>query len=108
MLLTFALVVMGWIIFRAENIGQACDYTLRMLSFSPSGLGDVTQYMTTILPIGLLVMAEWLQREKQHAMQIPHRGIFKFRLTRMALYYFLILFILVFRGFASDFIYFQF
>ncbi|KAA6312825.1 MBOAT family protein, partial [termite gut metagenome] len=34
MLLTFFLVVIGWVIFRAESIGQAWDYLYRM--FSPS------------------------------------------------------------------------
>ncbi len=108
MLLTFALVVIGWIIFRAENIAQAYDYILRMCSCTPVSWGDITQYLTTILPLGAFVLVEWLQREKQHALQISHKGIFKFRITRITLYYALILFTLVFRGFASNFIYFQF
>ncbi len=108
MLLTFFLAVIGWIIFRAENIGQAWDYLMSMFSWD---LFDVASFNKGRLPlvyIFILMIGEWLQRDKQHALQFTNNGIFKYRCSRMAFYIFFILFILLFAGEQEAFIYFQF
>ncbi len=106
MLLTFFLVLIGWIIFRADNIGQAYDYITRMFSAS---LFEVSfQFSKRIfLYIFLLLSVEWLQRDKQHALQSIEQTL-RWRALRWGIYVLLVLTILLFPGTQSDFIYFQF
>ncbi len=108
MIITFGFVVIGWIIFRAESISDAWKYINRM--FSPS-LFDVSSFVygkQTVFFILIFLLVEWLQRDKQHALQLPNVSIFRYGSVRFALYIGLALFILIFQGVQGDFIYFQF
>lgn len=109
MLVTFGLVVIGWIIFRANSIGEAWDYTCRI--FTPS-LFDISgipaKVVMLLLFIIMFLIVEWLQRDKQHAMQLPNKYMFKYAVVRYALYVGLALSVLLFQGVQGDFIYFQF
>jgi D-alanyl-lipoteichoic acid acyltransferase DltB (MBOAT superfamily) len=72
MLLTFFLVVFGWIIFRAESIGQAWAWMGAICSsslFSMPGLltSRILLPIAVFLPVMLAV--EWLQREQEHALR---------------------------------------
>ena len=106
MLATFLLVVFGWIIFRAESMQQAVEYIIRIFTdFNPA---MPTLGRRAILLAALLVIAEWLQRDKQHPLQIEHKGIFRYRAIRWALYYILFIMIILLSGSNAEFIYFQF
>lgn len=107
MLLTFVFAVIGWIIFRAESIGQAYDY-LASIFTHPFTSGDYIDGKKWFVAGIVLLMAEWLQRDKQHALQLSDRGIFRYRLSRWGLYYLLIYLIFNFAGSSQTFIYFQF
>ena len=61
-----------------------------------------------LLYISVLLIVEWLQRDKQHGLQITERGIWKYRLVRFSLYYVLVFAILALKGESETFIYFQF
>ena len=109
MLLTFALAVFGWIIFRAENIGQLSDVVSIILSKSllcvPMLLGQYF-YIPLAFSIGLLLLVEWLSRNKQHSLDF---STIKSRLIRWGLYLLLILMIyLSIKTDTPQFIYFQF
>lgn len=106
MAITFFLVVIGWIIFRAENITQAWDYIFRMVT--EFHIASVPYGRKVLLYISVLLIVEWLQRDKQHGLQITERGIWKYRLVRFSLYYVLIFAILALKGESETFIYFQF
>jgi len=105
--LTFFLAVIGWIIFRAENMSQAVDYLAAMASnrfFDASKL-----YGKGYLFLGILLLfVEWLQRDKQHALQFPDTKFFNKRVVRWGLYYLIIMIIFVKMGSSQTFIYFQF
>ncbi len=105
-LLTFSLVMIGWIIFRSDNIEQAYDYIVRMFS---TDLFDVSFIFSkrVFVFIFILMLVEWLQRDKQHALQFIER-VFCWRSLRWSIYILLILIILLFSGSQTDFIYFQF
>ncbi len=105
MLLTFFLTVIGWIIFRAENIGQAWGYLVGMCSPSLLDVSFLYGKKAMVFAFFLLVV-EWLQRDKQHALQIE--GMIKNPILRYILYYFLIGSSLWFAGEGTQFIYFQF
>lgn len=107
MLFTFLLALIGWIIFRAENIGQAWDYLGRMCSSSLLDI-SIRWGKSALLYIVLLVIVEWFQRDKQHALQITGKGILLYTPVRWIIYFTIILFVLLFAGGQTDFIYFQF
>lgn len=104
---TFLLVIFGWIIFRAENIGQLVDLLHYMTT---NKFFDLSQtYGKAFLLQSLLMLAvEWVQREKQHALQLPDNWLFRRKSVRWGLYVLLYIFILSSTGKDETFIYFQF
>lgn len=106
--LTFFLAVIGWIIFRAESMGQAIDIFSSMISNSLISTVDIPNLMRCLYFAGAIFLIEWLQRGKQHALQFPTNGLFKYRLARWSVYYVILFLILKFSGSSQTFIYFQF
>ena len=107
MALTFLLVVVGWIIFRAENISQAADYLSCMFTNSPFGPGWLIG-KKCLLYGSLLLVAEWLQRDCDHALQLSGRGLLRYAAVRYALYMAIVYILMVYAGEVQTFIYFQF
>lgn len=107
MTLTFLLAVVGWIIFRSESMTQAVGYFVAMLGnrfFDASQLPGLNY-----LCFGLLLLAvEWLQRDKQHALQFPDNKLFRYRVVRWGVYYLVFVLIARIAGDSQTFIYFQF
>jgi D-alanyl-lipoteichoic acid acyltransferase DltB (MBOAT superfamily) len=105
--LTFFFAVIGWIIFRAESMTQAVDFLTAMVSnkfFDASAL-----YGKTYLCFGFTLLAiEWLQRDKQHALQFPNIKPFNYRLVRWGIYYLILIVITKYAGSSQTFFYFQF
>lgn len=106
MAVTFLLVVIGWIIFRAENISQAWDYILRMVT--EFNIGSIQYGKKALLYIFVLMVVEWLQRDKQHGLQIENVGVLKYSAVRYAMYVGLAILTLALSGTQAEFIYFQF
>lgn len=108
-LYTFVLVVIGWIIFRAETMTQFCEYITRILTHPFDGMGGIANLRYPFYFIAIMLIVEWIQRDKQHGLQlINHRGIMGYRFVRWTIYISLITIILVFKGVQAQFIYFQF
>lgn len=112
---TFFLAVIGWIIFRAENMNDAIHYINLMCSSSlfdiPGTIEQVRGYLLPkiiMLAPGIMIICEWLQRDKQHALQISDISIFKSRIVRWILYYGIITIIVFYPNKSQTFIYFQF
>ena len=107
MTLTFFLVVIGWIIFRSEDMTSAIGYISRMfLTMFDScsvGFGKVL-----LLGGASLLIVEWLQRDRQHALQFAGIRLFQHRWVRWAIYYAMIVLIAQNVGSRQTFIYFQF
>ena len=84
MVLTFCLTVFGWIIFRAESMTQAKDYFVHMFTnpFISKGMrfGEATMWCI------LFLLIEWVQRDKQHALQFTNTKPFNYRAVRWAIY----------------------
>jgi len=68
MLSTFILVSIGWIIFRAESIGQAGTIFQRIFTTSPSSLFINREYILYILLSAIMFVVEWFKRDNEHAM----------------------------------------
>ena len=105
--LTFILAVFGWIIFRAESMSQALSYFGTMVN--NDFYDDSAVHFAKYACIGLaLLAAEWIQRDKQHALQLSHSGLFGHRIVRWSIYYLILLVIARYAGTTQTFIYFQF
>ena len=109
MIVTFIMVLIGWIIFRAENISQLAGIGSKLISsddfFNLYGSGlraDIFVF------IGFMLIVEWLQRTKQHVLQFPDTRLFRLRLVRVGIYYLLIAWMWVAYSSSQQFIYFQF
>jgi D-alanyl-lipoteichoic acid acyltransferase DltB (MBOAT superfamily) len=105
--ITLGLVILGWILFRAENINQAWNYLLEIFS---SSLFTIPQHIakckTVFLLISIFMLIEWIGRENKYA--IENLGFIKKRYLRWGFYYVLIILIMSFSGKEQEFIYFQF
>ena len=106
MLLTFLLVVIGWIIFRSDNIGMAWNYITRIVDKSlfswPFLYGGTKRSAPCVL---LMLIVEWIYRNDTKGVMFV--GI-KSSVIRFAIYYALIAVMLLTFGGSQTFIYFQF
>lgn len=104
---TFSLAVIGWIIFRAESLTQAMNYFSAMAHNRFYDSAAINGRISLVLGI-LLLLIEWLQRDKQHALQFSNMKPFNYRLVRWGVYYTILIMIAKFTGESQTFIYFQF
>ncbi len=106
MLLTFILVVIGWIIFRADSISMAWNYFTGI--FDNSLFTMPFFYVGTkkaILFILIMVAIEWLSRRKEHALQLSAGTPVWLRLAACCA---AVLLVLEYAAHSQSFIYFQF
>lgn len=109
MFVTFFIVCIGLILFRAESIGVAWEYIQGMLQFGT--IKASYRFFTwpgmwpTNLFIGIMLITEWLHRNREHGMDVSY---IKYSWVRFAIYYGFILLVLAYYGQEQSFIYFQF
>lgn len=108
MVVTFCLVVIGWILFRAETISDAWMYIRGIFSSSlfakPVGIGSEHNFWVTLIFIIIMLAVEWIQRKRDHALAI---GMVKPMWLRWLIYYAIIVSLFFGEG-VETFIYFQF
>jgi alginate O-acetyltransferase complex protein AlgI len=103
--ITFFLTVIAWVFFRSETVTDALLYLSEMLSLSLFSYPEVFP-KKTILFIAIFVLTEWIQRNKQHALQIEEMNMPTY--LRWGLYYGVVFSVLLFGGDQQEFVYFQF
>jgi hypothetical protein len=102
-LTTFIFVIIGWIIFRAENIHQAFDYMSEICSSSPFSFP--TKGKKALLFSAVLIVVEWFGRRNQYAIEkIPVKNV----VLRWCIYLIILMLILNYSEKENAFIYFQF
>ncbi len=102
---TFALVVIAWIFFRAENITVAIGYIERLFSSSLISIPTIKP-IKLILPTAILFFMEWINRDKAHGLYFSKLA--SPNIWRWVFYTCLILLIIIYSGNKQTFIYFQF
>lgn len=109
-LLTFFLVVLGWIIFRAETISQAWEYIEGIIAqniFQGPYLINREYYIPLAIAILFLLVMEWLNRNESHGLAI--NKTISIQWVRRLVYFGIVLFMIYFGKFSyNQFIYFQF
>jgi D-alanyl-lipoteichoic acid acyltransferase DltB (MBOAT superfamily) len=107
MLLTFVIVTFGNIIFRADSISDALGFMGKIFNLSifakPMKLESVNLFIVLFF-IALMLITEWLQRQKVHALEITNLKPW----LRHTIYLLVIFCIIWFTGKNETFIYFQF
>jgi Predicted membrane protein involved in D-alanine export len=107
MLVTFSLVTLAWILFRAQSISEAWAYLIHLFSASifTKPQMDIRVYLFMLITFIFLIL-EWVGRRGEFAIQ--HLGFSKPAITRYGLYYGLVMAIFLFARKEQEFIYFQF
>lgn len=105
-LFTFILVVIGWIIFRSESIGQSWEFftgitNASLFSFPHLYVGT----KKTLLAIVLMIMCDWMFRKQDHTLQFDEKCP---QWVGSIISAGLVLIILEFSAHSQSFIYFQF
>ncbi len=108
-LVTFSLITISWVFFRAENLTHAISYLSEMFSISIFHYPDegiVSMGRTTMVLMFIFIIMEWIGREGEFAFE----WIGKDRpyYIRFPMYYGMTLMIMWFSGKEQEFIYFQF
>lgn len=105
-LFTFFLVVIGWIIFRADNITIAFDYIGNMIELDTlKATYQIFKYDAMWFGV-LMLIIEWFGRENQHALE--KLGTNWSTALRYTFYCTIIIIMILFGGEEQQFIYFQF
>lgn len=110
MCITFLLVTIGWIIFRAETLTMALEYATSLFTSSLFGIPKVdgVNNITAIISlffIAVLLVTEWINRDKSFGLDLS--GV-RHTTLRFFIYAFLFVCIYFFGADSSAFIYFQF
>lgn len=101
--LTFLLAVLGWIIFRAESIGDAWQYICCIFTNGNTGWGSSSNPIILVLTC-VMFLVEWLTRGREHGLEISHLNPWLRRLCYAAILFATLLYC----GQEQQFIYFQF
>lgn len=104
--ITFFLVMVGWVIFRADTTTHALHYIGAMFShFTPA---DKLIGKIPLLWCAALVFIEWKTRFNDNPLSFPATGIWKSSIVRWGSYVAIFLICLFFAGSPQEFIYFRF
>ena len=107
--LTFSLVLLGWIFFRAENLNHAFSYIGGIFSssfFEIPFFNGRNDALVCLCLIFVFVIIEW--KGKDGAYAIDHIVKNWTRTWKLVFYYIILICIFLFDGKEQDFIYFQF
>lgn len=107
MLVTFILVTIGWIIFRSDNISIACNIIQKIMNVCAWERPELilTYKSPTLIAIIFCFIIEWINRKRKHCFEISWiRPLW----IRIAIYYIVLLMIVLYSGKNITFIYFQF
>lgn len=108
MTVTFFLVVLGWILFRANTIADAWAYIRRLFSLSlfsrPVGYGSEHDLWVIFGLISVMLAVEWIQRRSPHPLDLSRVSSAP---VRWLIYYAIIISLFFSEG-VETFIYFQF
>lgn len=97
---TFAIVTFGWILFRAPSVHDAACYVSRMVAG-----GALDKGREALVCCAVFAVAEWFLRNRYRQ---TIRQVWNNRAVRWAAYYVMAVAVLLLRGEAQSFIYFQF
>ena len=105
MTITFLLAVVGWVIFRSDNMDMTLLYFERLCTPQLWCMPYLTNKVFIFLPLLIMIGMEWFNRTENHGLAV--RGIHN-KAVRYCIYFILSLLIIINMGPQQNFIYFQF
>ncbi len=103
---TFILVTIGWVIFKSDSITDAYNYLSGVFTHSWSDHFSFNiENKFYVLLACVMFIVEWMNRKKEHGLEISN---IKSPVIRLTIYYFLFLLVWCLWGGEQQFIYFQF
>ncbi|PCJ55381.1 MAG: membrane-bound O-acyltransferase family protein [Planctomycetota bacterium] len=102
---TFLMISISWIFFRSDSLSSAISYISILFSPSLFSFPAILDNNIFIIIFCFMVL-EWIQRDKEHALEFDSTKIPK--VIRWIFYYLIVLFIFLYQGDQQEFIYFQF
>ncbi|MCR5849704.1 MAG: MBOAT family protein [Bacteroidaceae bacterium] len=105
-LLTFLLVNIGWIIFRAPDLQSAIGYLSNMLTqeLTFADFSGITAILTSIICLAV----EWVQRNHEYTLDFGNSRLFASPCVRAIVYYTILIALFELSARQESFIYFQF
>ncbi len=104
---TFALVMIGWVIFRATDISMAWGYVVRMFTHFDFSMNFMGKF--ALIWVAVMLAVEWAYRDRAYTLDMNGtKGLLRFTAVRWSLYACICIACLLFSGSQTDFIYFQF
>lgn len=105
-LLTFLLVNIGWIIFRAPDLQSAVGYLSNMLTqeLTFADFSGITAILTSIICLAV----EWVQRNREYTLDFGNSRLFASPCVRAIVYYTILIALFELSARQESFIYFQF
>lgn len=104
-LLTFLIVVIAWVFFRAESLPKALAFLEHIVTGGFLSIPYVYSVKLYLIPLLFMVILEWFRRHREHPLSMKNESSFQRRLLDALV----ILLIFVFGDFSDQaFIYFQF
>ena len=105
-LLTFLLVNIGWIIFRAPDLQSAIGYLSNMLTqeLTFADFSGITAILTSIICLAV----EWVQRNREYTLDFGNSRLFASPCVRAIVYYTILIALFELSARQESFIYFQF
>ncbi len=111
MVLTFGLVVIGWVFFRADTITEAFDYLASIMSLdiiSVPWLKNRVYYIPLVLSVFMMFAFEWIQRTQQFGLATLFANNSMLRRILYLVLGVVIYFYFCYHNESNSFIYFQF
>lgn len=106
-MVTFSLTLIAWIFFRAETVSHALSYIIQIFDKSLFEKPKIFPVMVIAL-ILVFTTIEWIQRGKNHGLEIHKKQLLRYKMVRWTIYICLIISIFALGGSQQEFIYFQF
>lgn len=100
---TFMLTTVAWVFFRSDTVYGAFSYLLKLFNYKAYHFPEVE--LKPFIFIFILLIVEWIQRNKQHGLELSN---VKRASVRWSIYLLIFIVILLFGASSDSFIYFQF
>lgn len=101
-IITYLIISFSWIFFKSATISEAFSFISRCFTAFNFSVPQKISFLPLLIAV---IVIEWWQRHKEHALQLE---MIKFRPLRWGIYYLMIALVLFLGGEQQQFIYFQF